>query len=98
MPVEHKVHRVTVDRLFEPARAEKGHDLRGLAFNCRADRRVMQQGDTPLRTQPRQRALELDGLVERFLNKQLGRRLAPRAERRAPESTGKTLRSRDSDT
>ena len=75
-----------IERLLEPARPQIGHDLERLALDGRADRGVMQHGDAPRGAQPRQRALELDRLVDRFLHEALGGRLAPGTQRRPTEA------------
>jgi hypothetical protein len=93
--VEHHVDRMTVEWLLQAARAQIGEDLQRLALDRGADRGVVQHGDAPGCTQPRQGAFELERLVNRLLDKSLGGRLAPRTERRAPKAAGKPLGAGD---
>ena len=43
MAVEYRVHRISIERFFEPARTQKGIDLRRLADHRSPYRRVMEQ-------------------------------------------------------
>jgi hypothetical protein len=51
----------------------------------------VQQRDATMRAEPRERRLELEGLLDRFLDEPLDRGLAPRPERTAPKAAGKAL-------
>src|SRR5262249_54962541 len=75
--VEHDARSIAVDGLLEPARAQERIDLGRLAAHGRADRRVVEQRDTPRRAKPGQRRLELEGLLDRGTDEGFGGRLAP---------------------
>src|SRR5215203_5350655 len=68
VPVEDGVHLVARERLLEASAAEVREDLERLALHRRADRRVVEHRDLARRAQARERALELERLVHRFLH------------------------------
>src|SRR5581483_6846790 len=70
----------------EPARSEKGEDLRRFALDRRADGRVVHEDDAVIDGEPRERRLELERLLHRLVHERLDDRLAPRAERAAPKA------------
>src|SRR5262245_16842521 len=95
--VEDGVDPIPVDRLFQTARTEKGEDLRRFPFDGASNRRVMQQGNTLLRSQPRERCLEFQRLIDGFLHERLDRVLAPRTERTTTEAARKSLDAGEAD-
>ena len=95
--MEHRVDAISVDGLLEPARAEIRKDFRRLAFDGGANRRVVQHGDAACRAQARQRGLELQRLVDRFLDEALDRPLAPGPERAAAEAAAEPFDAREPD-
>ncbi len=95
--VEHRVDGEPVQRLLEPAAAEVRIDLHRLAVARLANGRVVQHGDAPVGPEPRERRLELERLVDGFLDELLDRGLSPRTEGAAAEATDESLGSRKAD-
>ena len=83
--VKHRGHVEARQRILEAARAEKGKDLRRLAFDRVANRRVVHEHDALRDAQPRERGLELERFLHRLVDEVLDDLLAPRAQRAAAE-------------
>src|SRR5262245_56538474 len=96
MTEKHHVHIEVINRLGEAGRAEERKYLRGLAHNCRRNRRVMQNHDEFLRSKAVQCDLEPQRLVDRFGDEVLDRILAEWRQHVFVESTAKPLRPRKS--
>jgi len=85
------------ERFLEPAAPEERIDLARLAFDRALDRGVVQHRDEVLVAQPRQRRLELQRFVERFVHELLDDLLPPRAERAASEAAAEPLDAGEAD-
>src|SRR5207249_11998795 len=90
--------RIAVQRVLEPARAEKGRDLGRLVGDRGAYGRVVQQRDPMRRAQPRQRPLELQRLLDRLADELLEDRLPPRLQGALAEAPRKPLDPREAHT
>src|SRR5207253_2981742 len=97
MAVKDEGHRISADRLLQAARPEERIDLERLAVDRRLNRRVMQQRDDLLRSQPREGRLELQRFVHRFTHEVLDDPLAPRRERVAAEAAAEAFHAGDAD-
>ena len=95
--VEDGRRRVAIERLLQPAASEEREDLRRLALDGGADRRVVEDGDLLRGPQPRQGRLQLQRLVDGLLDELLDRGLAPGPERPAAEAAGEPLDPGESD-
>jgi hypothetical protein len=84
--VEDRGDGVAVQRLFEAAGAEEGHDLGRLSFHGGSNRAVMEHGHALDGAQARERALELDRLLGGLVDEVLEALLAPRLERSLAEA------------
>lgn len=91
MAVHHEVDGVAQQRVFKPAAAQEGVDLGRLPLHGRGNGRVVQHRNAVSRTQLGQRGLELQGLVQGFIDEGLDSRSAPCAQRCAAETSGKAL-------
>src|SRR5688500_9845123 len=87
-------HTVPVDGLLEPAGPEIWKYFRRLAFDCRANRRVVQQRHAARRPQARERRLQLQRFVDRFLHEGFDGPLPPWTERAPAETAAKPLHTR----
>ncbi len=97
MAVQDQRHRITADRLFEPARTEERINFERLAIDRFLDRRIVQQGNQLCRAQPGERRFELQRLVHRFADELLDDGFAPRTERSLPEPAAEALHTGDAD-
>src|SRR3954466_12147446 len=95
--VEDHGDRIAADRLLEAARSEERVNLERLTVDRRLDRRIVEQRDDLFGPQPRQRRLELEGLVDRFVHELLDDGLAPRRERVPSEAAAEALDAGDPD-
>src|SRR5262249_23447041 len=89
--VERRGYRVAIERIFEPARAQERRDLRRLVRHGGANGRVVEQRDAMGRSQPRERALELERLFHRLTDKLFEHGFAPRLQRALAEAAGEAL-------
>lgn len=85
------VDRIADQRLFEPAGAEEGKDLRRLALHRCLDRRIVQHCDALIGAQLGQRGFEFERFVDGFVDELLDRIFTPGSERAASISAGKTF-------
>lgn len=97
MAVEYRVHRISIERLFESARTKKGIDLRRLADHRSAYRRVMEQRNPLFGAQLCQRGFELEGFLDGLLNKILDRILTPGLQRLFAKAAAEPLGSDKAD-
>ena len=95
--VKDRADREAGERILEPAAAEERKDLERLAFDGGLDRRVVEQRDDVLVAQARERGLELQRFVDRFVHELLDDLFAPRTERPAPEAAGEALDAGEAD-
>src|SRR5439155_6675663 len=73
---------------LQPTRSEEGVDLERLPFDGVADRRVVHQHDAMLELlQPLERRLELERLLNGFVDEVLDDPFPPRTERATTEAT-----------
>src|SRR5262245_2666402 len=95
MTVNHQRNRISIDRLFEPARPDEWKDFGRFTVRSVLHRRVVQQSDQMLGSQTGQGRLELQRLVDGSMDELFNNRLAPWAERALAESAAKPLYARD---
>ncbi len=95
--VEDGVDGTPMQRLGQPATPEKRVDLQGFSSARIGHRRVVKQSDAPVGSQPAERRLELERLVNRLLHEAFDGRLPPGPQRRTTVSAQEALRSREAD-
>src|SRR6185436_7871639 len=95
--MKHDVDRVSGERLFQPARAQIGIDLRWLSLHGGGHRGIVQQRHATLGSEPSQSSLQLQGFVQGLLHELLDNRLAPGAKGPSPKSSRKAFDSREPD-
>ena len=95
--MHHGGHAVAAERLLEAAAAKIRINLAGLAFHGAFDGRVVQQHHFSLRAQPRQRRLELQRFVHRFVHEHLGHLFAPGSEHTAAKTACKPFHAGETD-
>src|ERR1700687_4578151 len=88
--VEDCRYRKTIEWLFKPATAEERINLQRLTSHSFLDGSVVQQHDAFVRSQARQRRLELERLVERLAHEALDSLLTPRGQHALPEAAAKS--------
>src|SRR5688500_953952 len=97
MTVEHGIAAVSVDGFLQAARSEECNDLFRLAGHGLMHRGVVEDGNLLRCTQPQERLLELQRLLDRLVDEILDDLLAPRAELSPAETSGETLHSGETD-
>src|SRR6185436_14598438 len=97
VPVKDGGDGITSERFLETAASEERKDLRGLPFDGRLNRRIVQDRDAAIVPQPGERRLELQRFVHRFVDELLDDVFAPRSEGAAAEASGEPLHTGKAD-
>src|SRR4051794_37743928 len=95
--VDRERHREPIDRILEPARSDERINFERLTLYRLLDRSVVQQCDARGGTQADQRGLELQGLVDRFVDELLDDRFTPGAQRARAEAATEALDAGNAD-
>src|SRR5262245_36787577 len=89
--------RIPAERFFETAAAQIRVDLPRLTFDRGFDGRIVQQHNRLLGSETRQRRLELERFVDRFVHELFDDGLSPGTKRPSAESTREPLDAGKSD-